>query len=60
MKVNTVKGICGIIEHMEDEKIARLDRIVVQDVSDGSKYVLLRIEEGEKIYKVNDEEEDEQ
>ena len=60
MKVNVVKNICGIIERMEDEKIERLDHIIVKDMSDGSKYVLLRIEEGEQIYKVNDEEANEQ
>ena len=60
MKVNVVKNICGIIERMDDEKIENLDHIIVKDMSDNSKYVLLRIEEGEQIYKVNDEEADEQ
>lgn len=60
MKVNVVKNICGIIERMDDERIANLDHIIVKDMSDNSKYVLLRIEEGEQIYKVNDEEADEQ
>ena len=60
MKVNVVKNICGIIERMEDEKIENLDHIIVKDMSDNSKYVLLRIEEGEQIYKVNDEETNEQ
>lgn len=60
MKVNVVKNICGIIERMEDERIEKLDRIIVKDMTDGSRYVLLQIQEGEQIYKVNDEEEDEQ
>lgn len=58
MKVNVVKNICGIIERMEDERIANLDRIIVKDMTDGSRYVLLQIQEGEKIYKVNDEDEE--
>lgn len=60
MKVNVVKNICGIIERMEDERIEKLDRIIVKDMTDGSKYVLLQIQEGEQIYKVNDEEDNEQ
>lgn len=49
MRANVVRNACGLIERMSDETIESKEKILVEDMQDGTKYALVHLQKNERI-----------